>query len=104
MEKELGHPILASTTMGRLLPEADCPLTVGLCERPLHSLSHYTASLRHKKGAWLHVGDAKGVGAGGGRNYYSMTHIEASEGARTSAVVGYVVMAMDRCAVKIRLF
>lgn len=64
MEKELGHPILAST-MGRLLPEADCPLTVGLCERPLHSLSDYTASLRHKKGAWLHVGDAQRMAGGG---------------------------------------
>lgn len=47
MEKELGHPILAFT-MARVLPEADCPLTVGLCERPLHSLSPYTASLRHE--------------------------------------------------------
>lgn len=48
--KELGHPILAST-MGGVLPEADCPLTVGLCERPLHSLSYFTASLRleHRK-------------------------------------------------------
>lgn len=48
MEKELGHPILAFT-MACVLPEADCPLTVGLCERPLHSPSYYAASLRRRQ-------------------------------------------------------
>lgn len=42
-EKELGHPILAFT-IACVLPEAHCPLTVGLCERTRHSLSYYTAS------------------------------------------------------------
>lgn len=48
MEKELGHPVSAFT-MARVLPEADCPLTVGLCERPRHSLSYYPASPSHKR-------------------------------------------------------
>lgn len=73
----MGHPISAFT-MARVLPEADCPLTVGLCERPLHSLSYYAASLTQaQKGAWVHVGDAKRMGGG---DYYSMTHIKASMG------------------------
>lgn len=46
-EKELGHPILAFT-IARVLPEAYCPLTVGLCERAQHSFSYYTASPTHK--------------------------------------------------------
>lgn len=48
--KELGHPILAFT-IARVLPEAHCPLTVGLCERARHSLSYYIASptRKHRK-------------------------------------------------------
>lgn len=46
-EKELGHPILAFT-IAHVLPEAHCPLTVGLCERARHSLSYYTASPTHE--------------------------------------------------------
>lgn len=59
-EKELGHPILAFT-IARVLPEAHCPLTVGLCERALHSLSYYTLSptCKHRKGARVHVGEAE---------------------------------------------
>lgn len=59
-EKELGHPILAFT-IARVLPEAHCPLTVGLCERALHSLSYYTLSptCEHRKGARVHVGEAE---------------------------------------------
>lgn len=46
-KKELGHPIFAFT-IAHVLPEAHCPLTVGLCERARHSLSYYTASPTHK--------------------------------------------------------
>lgn len=100
MEKELGHPTLAFT-MGRVFPEADCPLTVGLCERPLHSLSYYTASLtrRHRKEPGCMWVMQRGWMGGGGRNYYSMTHIKALDGVLTSTAVEYVVMGMNRCAV-----
>lgn len=48
--EELGHPILAFT-IARVLPEAHCPLTVGLCKRALHSLSIYRAAptWKHRK-------------------------------------------------------
>lgn len=48
--EELGHPILVFT-IARVLPEAHCPLTVGLCERARHTLSYYTASptRKHRK-------------------------------------------------------
>lgn len=53
IEKELGHPILAFT-IARVLPEAYCPLTVGLCEKARHSLSYYTAAptCKHRKEPW----------------------------------------------------
>lgn len=47
-EKELGHPILAFT-IARVLPEAHCPLTVGLLWKGsaltllLHTISHLRA-------------------------------------------------------------
>lgn len=84
MEKELGHPILAFT-MACVLPEADCPLTVGLCERPLHSPSYYAASLRRRqrKEPGRMWADAQRMGG----RYYSMTHITALDGALTSSVV-----------------
>lgn len=75
MEKELGHPILAFT-MARVLPGADCPLTVGLCEGPLHSPSDYAASLRQRQGKepgrmWA---DALRVGGGGGLLFHDTHH------------------------------
>lgn len=47
-QRDLGHPILAFT-IACVLPEAHCPLTVGLCERFRHSLSYYTASPTRKQ-------------------------------------------------------
>lgn len=94
MEKELGHPILAFT-MARVLPGADCPLTVGLCEGPLHSPSDYAASLRQRQGK-----EHSGWGGWGG--YYSMTHIIALDGAWTSTVVERVVMGTDRFCLKLQ--
>lgn len=97
MEKELGHPILAFTMAG-VLPGADRPLTVGLCERPLHSPSYYAASLRQRKEPGRMWADAQG----GGGAYYSMTHIIALDGASTSTVVECVVMGMDRFCLKLQ--
>lgn len=65
-EKQSGHPILAFTML-HVLPEAHCPLTVGLCERAVHSLarSYYPAAptrrLRKKPGA---CGWAESTGRG----------------------------------------
>lgn len=101
MEKELGHPILAFT-MARVLPGADCPLTVGLCEGPLHSPSDYAASLRQRQGKEPGRMWADALRVGGGGAYYSMTHITALDGAWTSTVVERVVMGTDRFCLKLQ--
>lgn len=71
--EELGHPILAFT-IARVLPEAHCPLTVGLCERARHILSYYTASPTHKHRKEPGCMWVRQRGWGGEENYYSMIH------------------------------
>lgn len=100
--KELGHPILAFT-IAHVLPEAHCPLTVGLCKRAWHSLSYYTASptRKHRKGARVNVGEAERMGR---KNIPWHTHQSLLRGLAImlSTVLEYIGVVKGRSAITTR--